>query len=126
MAYAAPELLLGKLPTTKCDVYSLGILLWQMRYREYPYFEIDSMETIIYKVSRNSWPSHCICQTSTKQVEQCIGITYSQVIKFNYRPDARYGIIYDEYSTIYMKCWELNPEVRPDVRYVIKKLQTAI
>ncbi|KAF2887657.1 hypothetical protein ILUMI_18516, partial [Ignelater luminosus] len=49
VAYAAPELLLGKLPTTQCDVYSLGILLWQMQYREIPYLEIDSMETIIYK-----------------------------------------------------------------------------
>ena len=35
--YQAPELLLGKSPTAACDVYSLGILLWQLDSREVPY-----------------------------------------------------------------------------------------
>ena len=35
--YQAPELLLGKSPKAACDVYSLGILLWQLDSREVPY-----------------------------------------------------------------------------------------
>ena len=35
--YQAPELLLGKSPAAACDVYSLGILLWQLDSREAPY-----------------------------------------------------------------------------------------
>ena len=35
--YQAPELLLGKVPTAACDVYSLGLLFWQLDSREVPY-----------------------------------------------------------------------------------------
>ena len=35
--YQAPELLLGKSPAAACDVYSLGILLWQLDSRKVPY-----------------------------------------------------------------------------------------
>ncbi|KAJ8965466.1 hypothetical protein NQ314_004111 [Rhamnusium bicolor] len=48
--YSAPELLSGKDPTEKSDVYSLGILLWQLRSRIPPYNDIDNIETVIYKV----------------------------------------------------------------------------
>ena len=34
--YQAPELLLGKSPAAACDVYSLGILLWQLDSSEVP------------------------------------------------------------------------------------------
>ncbi|XP_057664980.1 serine/threonine-protein kinase mos isoform X1 [Diorhabda carinulata] len=48
--YAAPEILLGKTPTEKADVYSLGVAFWQMKTRKFPYKEIDNIECIIYKV----------------------------------------------------------------------------
>ena len=35
--YQAPELLLVKSPAAVCDVYSLGILPWQLDNREVPY-----------------------------------------------------------------------------------------
>ena len=35
--YQAPELLKGDAPTRACDVYSLGILLWQLDSRSIPY-----------------------------------------------------------------------------------------
>ncbi|KYB29300.1 Tyrosine-protein kinase Src64B-like Protein [Tribolium castaneum] len=47
--YTAPEILRGKLPSTKSDIYSLGILIWQMIYRKSPY-EFSNSEVIIYKV----------------------------------------------------------------------------
>lgn len=48
--YTAPEILLGKTPTFKSDVYSLGILMWQLITREQPFAEIDKSEILIYKV----------------------------------------------------------------------------
>ncbi|KAJ8941596.1 hypothetical protein NQ318_012942 [Aromia moschata] len=48
--YTAPELLQGKCPNEQCDIYSLGILYWQLRSRKNPYYEIDNIETVIYKV----------------------------------------------------------------------------
>ncbi|CAH0559512.1 unnamed protein product [Brassicogethes aeneus] len=50
IAYTDPEILLGKLPSTKSDIYSLGIVLWQIKYRKLPYENTDNNETIIYKV----------------------------------------------------------------------------
>ncbi|XP_044258917.1 serine/threonine-protein kinase mos [Tribolium madens] len=49
VAYTAPEILRGKLPNTKSDIYSLAILIWQMIHRKCPYEFLNS-EVIIYKV----------------------------------------------------------------------------
>ncbi|XP_023024235.2 proto-oncogene serine/threonine-protein kinase mos [Leptinotarsa decemlineata] len=48
--YTAPEILQGIKPTEKSDVYSLGILLWQMLARKNPYSDLDNIETVIYMV----------------------------------------------------------------------------
>nr|XP_022911408.1 probable serine/threonine-protein kinase DDB_G0278509 [Onthophagus taurus] len=37
ISYTAPELLLGKSPTFKCDIFSFGVLLWQLMHRDTPY-----------------------------------------------------------------------------------------
>ncbi|KAL3278449.1 hypothetical protein HHI36_013770 [Cryptolaemus montrouzieri] len=50
IAYAAPELLKGEPPTLKCDIYSLGITIWQMVYRKSPYEQWNDSETILYNV----------------------------------------------------------------------------
>ena len=47
--YRAPELLKGEFPTTKADLYSLGICLWQLCVREQPY-GMESHFVIIFGV----------------------------------------------------------------------------
>ena len=37
LQYRAPELLCGQLPTTKADIYSLGITLWSLKTQQQPY-----------------------------------------------------------------------------------------
>lgn len=49
-AYAAPEVLRGCRPSPASDVYSFGILLWQVQTREVP-FAGEHPHVIIYKVS---------------------------------------------------------------------------
>ena len=48
-AYRAPELFRGHLPTTKADVYSLGITLWSLKYRQVPY-DGQHNDMVIYQV----------------------------------------------------------------------------
>lgn len=48
-SYRAPELLKGEFPSTKADIYSLGVCLWQMLVREQPY-GMESHFVIIFSV----------------------------------------------------------------------------
>lgn len=43
LEYIAPELLQGKIPTIKCDIYSLAILMWQMQNCCEPY-KVDNIK----------------------------------------------------------------------------------
>ena len=49
LAYRAPELFRGQFPTTKADVYSLGITLWTLKTQQAPYGGINN-DMIIYQV----------------------------------------------------------------------------
>ena len=48
-AYRAPELLRGESPSTKADIYSFGICLWQMLTRERPYGN-ENQHVVIFGV----------------------------------------------------------------------------
>lgn len=85
-AYIAPELLKGNQPTKKCDVYSFGIILWQMLSGKVP-FEYENPHVIIYKVvTDNLRPKEIDSHKTTK--------------------DLAYG-------TLYRQCWDRNPQDRP-------------
>ena len=49
LAYRAPELFRGHVPTTKADVYSLGITLWSLKTQQSPY-DGSNNDMIIYQV----------------------------------------------------------------------------
>lgn len=51
ISYTAPEILLGREPRKECDIYSLGIMLWQMVTKRIPYEDIRTYEVIVYKVN---------------------------------------------------------------------------
>ncbi|GJQ69204.1 hypothetical protein Trydic_g6354 [Trypoxylus dichotomus] len=89
IAYTAPEILLGEKPTKKCDVYSLGITLWQMLARKAPYGEIHHYEVIVYKV-----------------------------VKFELRPEFLQDSN-DSLQNLYVKCWSTAPHERPNCSDII-------
>lgn len=49
VAYTAPEIFRGLKPTTKADIFSLGILMWQLITRDKPYNQVEQ-HSIIYRV----------------------------------------------------------------------------
>lgn len=51
--YTAPELLLGGRPSTKSDVYSLGLIFWQIKHQQIPFAEYERVETVIYNVAKH-------------------------------------------------------------------------
>lgn len=50
VCYAAPELFKRAQPTFNCDIYSLGIIMWQLVTREIPFAKC-AVDSIIYRVS---------------------------------------------------------------------------
>nr|XP_018918072.1 PREDICTED: serine/threonine-protein kinase mos [Bemisia tabaci] len=93
VAYSAPELFCHRRPTIKCDVYSYGILMWQLQTRETPYHGLVQ-DAIIYKV-----------------------------VSQDLRPPPRNTTQFDlEYSSIYQNCWCAHPSKRPTINYILSKL----
>ncbi|KAF4527099.1 hypothetical protein B566_EDAN013732 [Ephemera danica] len=106
--YSAPELFESKTPklTTKCDIYSLGIMMWQLLSKTIPYGAIKDINTIIYQVVKHNLRPESLKLPRVASV------------------DFRNWII--DYHVLFRKCWVKNPEHRPNINQVlveIKKLQ---
>ena len=57
IAYRAPELFKGELPTTKADIYSLAITLWALKHQKVPYHGQQNDMLIYQVVAFNRRPS---------------------------------------------------------------------
>lgn len=100
-AYLAPELFFGEKFTEKCDIYSLGILFWeigarvanqkyQAPYEEYPTIKIDFQIAI-------------------------------QAAENNLRPTVPESFP-TPYATLVRSCFDRNPAVRPSIDSVYQQL----
>ncbi|KAF7283669.1 hypothetical protein GWI33_023239 [Rhynchophorus ferrugineus] len=91
--YTAPEILLGNDPSKKSDIYSLGVIFWQIKYRKAPYAAFDSKESIIYNVA-----------------------------KYNTRPTYNENSS-ELFTNIFTKCWNADPNLRPNTADILKDLE---
>ena len=57
IAYRAPELFQGELPTTKADIYSLAVTLWALKHQQIPYDGKQDAVLIYQVVAFNRRPS---------------------------------------------------------------------
>ena len=57
IAYRAPELFKGELPTTKADIYSLVVTLWALKHQQIPYDGKQDAVLIYQVVAFNRRPS---------------------------------------------------------------------
>ncbi|XP_060526448.1 serine/threonine-protein kinase mos [Cylas formicarius] len=93
IVYTAPEILLGRLPSTKSDVYSLGLILWQIKYRKNPFDGVDNNQTIIYNVVKSLMKPF--------ENAKCADVV----------------------SDILMKCWNTDPNDRPTTVEILNYLE---
>lgn len=73
-AYAAPEVLRGSRPTPFSDIYSFGVLLWQVQSREVP-FSGEHPHVIIYKVA------HYGARPTFVDIKSSMMLQFSEVAK---------------------------------------------
>jgi len=93
-AYRAPELLKGESPSTKADIYSYGICLWQMLTREQPYGN-ENHHVVIFGV-----------------------------VAYQLRPELKEDIKGDEhYVNLIRVCWQAEAKFRPAASEVVNRLQ---
>lgn len=95
-AWMAPEVFEGSNYTEKCDVYSWGIILWQVLTRLKPFNEIGGPAySIMWAVHKGTRPL---------MFEQCP------------RP----------FQELMTKCWDHNPNVRPSMDHVVEVMNILI
>ncbi|MDP2438257.1 MAG: protein kinase, partial [archaeon] len=94
--WAAPELLSGGKYSTPVDVYSMGIVLWELLLRQYP-FQGISIPRIATEVIAGRRPA--VPAAMAKD------------------PNLR------EYSALMMRCWHQKPARRPSMREVYDSLR---
>lgn len=93
-AYRAPELLKGESPSTKADIYSYGICLWQMLNREQPYGN-ENQHVVIFGV-----------------------------VAYQLRPELKEDITGDEpYVNLIRQCWQAEAKFRPAASEIVDRLQ---
>ncbi|CAG8669245.1 11946_t:CDS:2, partial [Ambispora leptoticha] len=98
--YAAPEMLYGynNKYNTKCEVYSFGILLWELAEQRIPYEDLDDIMAI-----------------------------KDRVYKEKYRePFTNYSGLPKEYKDISRKAVGADPEFRPTLTEMFKTLQNLL
>jgi len=91
--YQAPEFLRGFSPTPACDIYSLGILYWQLDSRQVP-FQGQPAHTIMFCTGNGMRPK--------EPLVQIIGVK--------------------EFTVLYRTCWSTDPNKRPAAPIIYRKL----
>ncbi|RHZ85265.1 hypothetical protein Glove_67g129 [Diversispora epigaea] len=97
LPYVAPEILCKKDYTKNSDVYSLGIIMWEVITGETPFIdhEFNSDSYLVLAIING------------------------------YRPKI-YKHIPDEYVTLMKQCWDANPDNRPDAETIRNKIGSLI
>eukprot|EP00088_Acartia_fossae_P036020 TRINITY_DN3718_c0_g1_i4.p1 TRINITY_DN3718_c0_g1~~TRINITY_DN3718_c0_g1_i4.p1 ORF type:complete len:524 (+),score=89.53 TRINITY_DN3718_c0_g1_i4:118-1689(+) len=91
--YQAPEFLRGFPPSPACDIYSLGILYWQLDSRQVP-FQGKPAHTIMFCTGNGMRPKDPLVQL--------IGVK--------------------EFTVLYRTCWSNDPSKRPAAPSIYRKL----
>ena len=119
--YLAPEVLLFHPPTIASDVYSLGILLWQLRYREIPFPFLENYDVTDSMEQREGAERERREERSgTKEKSGREYVDVRERVIRGERPPLQF---YDEYDTICRLCWVTSPSARLTLVEVDQRLR---
>jgi len=99
--YMAPELFMASNVGSKADVYSFGIIMWQLATREQPFSEYNA-------VFRGNPFALAV-----------------KVINDRLRPKLPARSFYG-YASLMERCWEHDPNDRPDFETIIEQLESMV
>lgn len=94
--WMAPEVLLGKALNDRLDVYSYGLVLWEIFMRKEPYGEYRTIQELRDAVCKNKRP-----QINTKVIPEVM-------------------------ATLIRNCWEQEPYLRPTFVEIIDRLKNCL
>ncbi|XP_043287294.1 serine/threonine-protein kinase mos [Venturia canescens] len=92
--YVAPEVIRGQSPSQASDIYSLGVLAWQLLFRKIPFAGLHA-HTVLYLTGKGVRPSDI------------------------YKDDGFCG----KYKSLYRKLWSEKAEDRPSLNVILERLE---
>lgn len=95
-AWMAPEVFEGSKYTEKCDIFSWGIVLWEVLSRQKPFKDVDNTYSIMWKIHKGERPP---------------------LIPFDF-PERIKNLI--------TACWATKPELRPSMQLVVKEMNELV
>ena len=98
--YQAPEFIRGSVPTPSCDIYSLGILFWQLDSRQIPYCGQHPQAVMFQVVSVGARP------IPPPRTDACVNL--------------------ELFTSLYKSCWNAIPHLRPIASTVVEKLSLLV
>ena len=115
--YKAPELLMGQKETLKCDIYSLGVTMWHLLYRQTPFIGCN-LHLIIHTICKLNFRPSISFQKAKMQFENC-----GNKAPFDYRQNRKnqsnqkisqstFSDIEEEYKKTIERCWETDADRR--------------
>jgi serine/threonine-protein kinase len=98
-SYMSPEQLAGKRVDGRSDLFSLGVMTFELLTGELPY-QGDSMATLMYQIANEPHPD---IKTLQPELPACLGAVMDRALAKN--PDKRYQTG-DEFSQALRKCFD--------------------
>nr|CAH0108231.1 unnamed protein product [Daphnia galeata] len=95
VSYCSPEILQGDVPSTKSDVYSYGITLWQLEHNQIPFSDLDWPTVAYLVVAKDERP---VINSNTNEKETTFG-------------------------KLFQSCWQPKPELRPTMSEIVNILK---
>ena len=135
--YLAPELLVAKVNLRtfdlnnfqKCDIYSLGLVLWEMAFRTTFSYEICTNEGQTLKtIDSQSYqpPYYDVLRQTYPTVEKMRQLVIDESIRPSIDAEWKFNVVMAGLSEIMSQCWAHDPQARPQIAQVQSLIENLI